>query len=195
MINSKQLLVKRGFDLLLGFALLPFLVIPMVLLVVLATVDTRCFGWFAQERVGQHGRLFRMFKIRTLRVEPHALGDLDASASSFGRFLRRYKLDELPQLFNVLFGQMSFVGPRPDVPGFADALKGADRMILMVKPGITGPASLKYQHEAQLLAQQAQPEVYNREVIWADKVKINKAYVETYRFSLDLRLLLKSIFS
>jgi lipopolysaccharide/colanic/teichoic acid biosynthesis glycosyltransferase len=134
-----------------------------------------------------------MYKIRTLRAEPHRLGHLDKSATRFGRFLRRYKLDELPQLFNVLIGTMSFVGPRPDVQGFADTLVGEDRLILIVKPGITGPATLKYKNEEGLLERQKDPEHYNRTIIWVDKVKINKKYVQNYSFYLDLVFILKSL--
>ena len=97
------------------------------------------------------------------------------------KLIRRYKLDELPQLFNVILGQMSFVGPRPDLFGFADVLQGEDRIILKVKPGITGPATLKYRHEEALLSQQDDPEAYNRLVIWKDKVEINKHYVQNWR--------------
>jgi lipopolysaccharide/colanic/teichoic acid biosynthesis glycosyltransferase len=144
--------------------------------------------------VGQFGKLFRIYKIRTLKNEPHHLGHLERSATRLGAFLRNSKLDELPQLFNVLSGDMSFVGPRPDVLGFADVLEGEDRSILKVKPGITGPATLKYKDEERLLAAQNDPENYNRTIIWPDKVEINKKYVQTWSFSLDLRLILKSFF-
>jgi len=113
--------------------------------------------------------------------------------TSFGRFLRKTKLDELPQLWNVLIGNMSLVGPRPDVPGFADQLKGEDRIILSIRPGITGPASLAFKNEEGLLAQQENPEQYNREIIWPEKVAINKAYIENYSFWLDLKILWKTV--
>jgi len=159
----------------------------------LATVDTKQWGLFSQQRVGQYGKLFCIFKIRTLKNEPHQLGSLKRSATRFGIFLRDTKLDELPQLFNVVLGQMSFVGPRPDIAGFADNLKGDDRIILRVKPGITGPATLKYKNEEVILFKQDDPETYNRTIIWPDKVKINKNYVMTWSFSLDLKHILKSI--
>lgn len=110
------------------------------------------------------------------------------------RFLSRTKLDELPQLFNVLFGHMSFVGPRPDVPGFADVLTGDDRVILNVKPGVTGPATLKYKNEEQLLVRYSDPETYNRTIIWADKVEINRKYVQNWSFFLDLTYILQSAY-
>jgi lipopolysaccharide/colanic/teichoic acid biosynthesis glycosyltransferase len=192
-ITKTQLRVKRSFDLLFSILLLPVLIVPIILLIVIATIDTSQFGLFLQKRVGQHGKLFQIYKIRTLRKEIHTLGHLDLSATRFGKFLRRYKLDELPQIFNVLFGTMGFVGPRPDVPGFADKLQGADKIILKVKPGITGPATLKYKDEESILSQQLDPETYNRTIIWPDKVKINKKYIENYSFSLDLNFILKSI--
>jgi len=106
-----------------------------------------------------------------------------------GQFLRRYKLDELPELWNVFIGDMSFVGPRPDVPGYADLLKGEDRIILSVRPGITGPASLKYRNEEILLSKQTDPQEYNDRVIYPDKVRINKYYINNWSFYLDLKLI------
>ena len=115
------------------------------------------------------------------------------SATSFGKFLRRYKLDELPQLFNVIKGDMSFVGPRPDIEGFADVLEGEDRIILEIKPGVTGPATIKYKNEEVLLSQQVDPENYNRTIIWKDKVEINKMYIKNWSFYLDLKYIIQSI--
>jgi lipopolysaccharide/colanic/teichoic acid biosynthesis glycosyltransferase len=155
-------------------------------------VDTKKRGVFSQKRVGQHARLFTIYKLRTLKEEEHQLGFLDHSATPIGNYLRRIKLDELPQLYNVLIGDMSFVGPRPDLVSFADELVGEDRIILKVKPGITGPATLKYKNEELLLERQKDPEHYNRTIIWVDKVKINKKYVENYSFYLDLVFILKS---
>ena len=136
-----------------------------------------------------------MFKIRTLRSSPRKDKENKDRLTAFGQFLRRRKWNELPQLFNVLIGDMSFVGPRPDLKGFADELKGEDRIILKVKPGITGPATLKYRNEEQLLAEQLDPETYNRTIIWPDKVEINKKYVKNWSFSLDLKILWKTLFS
>lgn len=193
MITPRQLLLKRAFDLLLSLLLLPVLIVPMLLLVAVSTLQTKQFGIFTQQRVGQFGHPFLIYKIRTLNNDTHQLGHLDKAATSMGRWMRRYKLDELPQLFNVISGRMSFVGPRPDLFGFADKLEGADRIILRVKPGITGPATLKYRLEEGLLSQQADPEAYNRLVIWKDKVEINKDYVQNWSFSLDLKLIIISL--
>ncbi len=195
LITRTELKVKRCFDVVLAILLLPFLILPIIVLTLLSTLDTKSWGIFSQWRVGQNGRLFKIFKLKTLKNEVHQLGHLEKSATQLGLFLRRTKLDELPQLFNVIKGDMSFVGPRPDVPGFADILMGDDRLVLMVKPGITGEATLKYKNEETLLAQQDDPETYNRTIIWVDKVKINRKYVENYSFYLDLILIFKSIFN
>ena len=114
--------------------------------------------------------------------------------SKWGNFLRKYGIDEIPQLLNILNGTMSFVGPRPDVEGYADKLKGEDRIILNVKPGITGPAQLKYKNEQEILDVQENPKKYNDEVLWKDKVLINKEYVKTQSLKSDIYYLLKTIF-
>jgi lipopolysaccharide/colanic/teichoic acid biosynthesis glycosyltransferase len=193
LITESQLFIKRCFDVLLVLFLLPILSIPIVLLIAICSADTKKWGVFSQKRVGQHARLFTIYKLRTLKGGEHQLGHLEQSATPIGNYLRRTKLDELPQLYNVLIGDMSFVGPRPDLVGFADELVGEDRIILKVKPGITGPATLKYKNEELLLERQKDPEHYNRTIIWVDKVKINKKYVENYSFYLDLVFILKSL--
>ena len=110
-----------------------------------------------------------------------------------GAILRRYKLDELPELWNVLKGEMSLVGPRPDVPGYADCLCGRDVEVLKLKPGITGPASLKYRNEEELLAGVADPQKYNDEVIFPDKVRINRNYLHNWSFGLDVKIIVYTI--
>lgn len=193
MITKTDKKIKRIFDLILAILLIPIIIIPLFIFVIIASVDTKEYGVFSQYRVGQYGKLFNIFKIRTLKNEPHRLGSLDKSATSFGKFLRRYKLDELPQLFNVIKGDMSFVGPRPDIEGFADVLEGEDRIILEIKPGVTGPATIKYKNEEVLLSQQVDPENYNRTIIWNDKVEINKMYIKNWSFYLDLKYIIQSI--
>ena len=193
MISRANRNIKRIFDVLLTLILIPIAIVPLILFLILATIDTKQLGLFTQIRVGQNARLFKIYKIRTLRKGKHVLGHLDDSASYYGKFLRHYKLDELPQLFNVLFGHMSYVGPRPDIEGFADALEGADRIILSIKPGVTSPATIKYKDEENILALQDDPEEYNRTIIWKDKVEINKMYIKNWSFYLDLMYILKSI--
>ncbi|MCH5174058.1 MAG: sugar transferase [Bacteroidales bacterium] len=152
---------------------------------------------FRQQRVGRHGRLFTLVKFRTMTVN-HGGSYISVAGESritpLGAFLRKYKLDELPELWNVLKGDMSFVGPRPDVPGYADRLSGEERRILEVRPGITGPATLKYRNEEELLAAQADPAAYNDEVIWPDKVRMNMKYAENHSFIDDIRIILQTLF-
>ena len=137
---------------------------------------------FKQTRIGKNGVPFTIYKLRTI---PEGA----TMPNAWGAFLRKSKLDELPQLLNVLKGEMTLVGPRPDVPGYADLLQGDDRIILTLKPGITGLASLKYRNEEQLLAQQPNPKQYNDEVIWPDKVRINKWYASNRTFLIDLQII------
>lgn len=170
----------------------------MLLCWLVASVDTRGNGVFVQQRVGRYGEIIRVYKIKTMYDATGVRSAITAESanmiSSSGRFLRAYKLDELPQLFNVLFGVMSFVGPRPDVPGYADALQGDDRIILSIRPGITGPASLYYRDEEDILRKVDNPRSYNDEVIWPHKVRINKEYVHSMSLRGDIRLILKTIF-
>lgn len=197
-LNKKQLLSKRLFDLFFSFFGVFFLSLPILVFFILATISTRKFGLYTQKRVGQYGKFFTMFKIRTMNGEENGnyITKLnDTRITSFGRFLRKFKLDEIPQIFNVLFGMMSFVGPRPDVQGYADLLQGEDRIILSVKPGITGPATLKFKDEESLLEKQENPKQYNDEVIWKEKVEINKKYIENWTFIGDIKYILKTIFS
>ncbi|WP_029681355.1 sugar transferase [Thioalkalivibrio sp. ALR17-21] len=197
-LSRSEATLKRGFDLLGAAAglLLTFWLIALAW--VLATIDTRQNGFFVQERVGRHGRVFRVVKIRTMRPSRAHTTTVttghDPRITPLGRFFRRAKIDELPQLFNVLMGQMSFVGPRPDVPGFADALEGEDRLILSVRPGITGPATLKYRDEESLLDSVEDPEAYNREVIFPDKVRINREYVQQWSLGKDLGYIWRTVF-
>lgn len=147
---------------------------------------------FKQKRVGKDGQTFTMYKFRSMTVN-HSGSSVSVAGESritpLGRILRKYKLDELPELWNVFIGDMSLVGPRPDVPGYADQLKGKDREVLKLRPGITGPASLKYRNEEELLAKQEDPQKYNDEVIFPDKVKINLYYLNNYSFFKDVQMI------
>lgn len=166
---------------------------------IISTIDTGKNGLFTQQRVGKDGKLFRIIKIRTMREVPGLNSTVtqenDPRITNWGRFWRKTKIDELPQLFNVLIGQMSFVGPRPDVPGFTDCLQGEDRIILSVRPGITGLATIKYKKEEELLRAQDDPERYNSEVIFPDKVRINREYIKNYSILLDIKYIFLTIFS
>lgn len=154
--------------------------------------------------MGRSGSLFTMHKFRTMTVD-HDGSSVSVAGESritpFGSELRKYKLDELPELWNVLNADMSFVGPRPDVPGYADALVGEDREVLKLRPGITGPASLKYRDEEDLLARVASegidgytdPVLYNDEVIYPDKVRLNRYYLHHYSFWMDLKMIFATV--
>lgn len=173
------------------------LVWPLIAVIwVLAARDTEADGFFRQQRVGKDGKLFTVIKLRTMRATGGTTVTTadDTRITPLGAKLRRYKLDELPQLWNVLIGNMSFVGPRPDVPGFLDRLDGEDRELLRLRPGITGPASLKYRNEEETLAAIENPERYNAEVIWPDKVRINRDYMRNWSLAGDIGYIMRTVF-
>ena len=197
MLSPADRIQKRSFDFLMavvGIALTWWIIL---LAWMIASIELKGNGLFIQKRIGKEGKPFFMLKIQTMRpvkgIETTVTTSEDKRITKSGAFFRKAKIDELPQLFNVLIGDMSFVGPRPDVPGFADKLEGEDRIILSVRPGITGPASLKYKNEEKILANVQDPERYNREVIWPDKVRINKAYIESWSLGNDIRYLIQTI--
>lgn len=185
--------LKYIFDRLMAF--IGLLVLWPVLLVVAILVRVKMSSGpviFKQKRVGRNSKLFTMYKFRSMTIG-HSGSSVSVAGESritpLGAKLRRYKFDELPELWNVLIGDMSFVGPRPDVPGYADQLKGEDREVLKLRPGITGPASLKYRNEEELLASQSNPQKYNDEVIFPDKVRINRYYLHHYSFIKDIQMI------
>ncbi|HHC78324.1 MAG TPA: sugar transferase [Flavobacteriia bacterium] len=197
MLSIKQQLAKRLFDIVVALIGITVFLLPIVCLIFMATVVMGEFGLFSQQRVGQHAKLFTMYKIKTMKS--NTLDDAniivdDSRIPWFGKLLRRTKLDELPQLFNVLIGNMSLVGPRPDIVGYADKLTGEDKIILSVKPGITGPATLKFRNEEDILKQQPNPKKYNDAVIWKEKVKINKDYIQNWSFLGDIKYIFKTFF-
>lgn len=191
------MLCKNIFDRIV--ALLGLLFLWPVLVIVAFCIKCKMSGGpiiFKQKRVGQYGKVFTMYKFRSMVVNSSDSSISVAGESRItplGAVLRKYKLDELPELWNVLIGNMSFVGPRPDVPGYADKLEGDARRVLELKPGITGPASLKYSNEEYLLSLQANPQRYNDEVIFPDKVRINLNYLKNRSFAYDLKLIVYTI--
>lgn len=186
-----QKILKRSFDLLFSILGIFFLWWIILIAWLLASIDTKKNGFFLQYRIGMNSTKFKIIKIRTMvdsdLISTSVTANNDPRITNFGRILRKFKIDELPQLINIFLGHMSFVGPRPDIPGFADCLKKNDQIILNLRPGITGPASIKYKGEESLLAKQSNPEKFNREIIWPDKVKINKKYIKEYSFLKDLK--------
>lgn len=198
---------KFIFDRLMAFVGL--LILWPVLLVMAILIKVKMPGGpviFIQKRVGKDGKLFKCHKFRTMTVKHNGSTVSvagDNRITPLGAKLRHYKLDELPGLWDVLVGNMSFVGPRPDVPGYADMLKGDDREVLKLRPGITGPATLKYRLEDEMIAgyvadrqkngdnrnAQEIAEEYNDRVIYPDKVRINRYYLHHYSFVKDIRII------
>ncbi len=191
-----QKALKYIFDRLM--ALLGLLFLWPILLIVALLIKIQMPGpvLFVQQRVGKGGKLFACHKFRSMTIGHNGSSVSVAGESRItplGAKLRRYKLDELPELWDVLIGKMSFVGPRPDVPGYADQLQGEDRIILTLRPGITGPATLKYRNEEELLATVADPQRYNDTVIYPDKVRINRYYAEHYSFVKDIQMIVCTV--
>ncbi|WP_397300213.1 sugar transferase [Nonlabens ulvanivorans] len=181
--------MPRWFDFIISIAAL-IIISPLLLITFLfAAVSTLSFGIFVQTRIGQHGKPFTIYKLQTMQ---------EGKITKIGKYLRNYKIDELPQLFNILKGDMSFVGARPDVPGYYDQLKGEDRKVLTLKPGLTSLAAIKYRHEEQLLAAQSNPLQYNDQYIFPDKVKMNLEYLEKRSLWYDIKIIgltIKSLFN
>ncbi|MDN3723958.1 sugar transferase [Aequorivita sp. SDUM287046] len=172
---------KRLFDIVFSSIALLLFGWIILLLILFAYIDTSK-GIFLQKRIGQFGKPFDIYKIRTMHIR-------NGSISWYGRFVRNTKLDELPQLLNILWGQMSFVGPRPDLPGYYDQLQGEERKLLELKPGLCSRAALKYFNEEALLAAQSNPLEYNDTIIFPDKVRMNLEYYYKRSFWEDLRIL------
>ena len=176
------------------FACLPLLIIIGILI----KLTSKGPVFYTQERIGRNGIIFTIIKFRSMTTEHGDNNtitiDGDSRITRLGRLLRKYKLDELPELLNILKGEMSFVGPRPDLPGYADKLKGDSRKILDLKPGITSRASLKYANEEKILAKQDNPISYNNEVIYPDKIKMNLDYYYNHNLLIDIKIIFATIF-
>ncbi len=180
-------IIKRVFDiigsLIALLVFLPFIVISWLILM----FDTSSDGLFFQKRIGQYGKPFTIYKLKTMH---HKTGNV----SKIGFFFRKYKLDELPQFLNVLKGEMSIVGPRPDIEGYYDTLEGEERKVLELKPGITSEASIKYYNEEEILEQQQDALHYNDTVLFPDKVRMNLDYYYRQNLFLDIKIIIKTIF-
>jgi len=183
-LSTSQKVFKRLLDVLLSLILIPTLLFPVSILIILATIDTKIFGLFFQNRVGQYGKGFTIYKIRTY--------NRNGEVSKFSKKIRKYKLDEIPQILNILLGQMSFVGPRPDVLEVMSTLSKSDQIILSIKPGLTGPASLHYFNEEALLAEQEDPIAYTNQILTPKKNAINKDYIKNYHIFNDVNYIYKT---
>lgn len=184
-------MVKRLFDVFLALLIVILFFWILIIVWLVAIMDTKTNGVFIQERIGQFGEKFNIYKFRTIKCS--AILD-DRPISKFGSFLRKYKLDELPQLFNILNGDMSFVGPRPDLPGYYNLLEGEFKKILELKPGLTSLASLKYRYEEIILANQKTPLIYNDTVIFPDKVKLNLEYYYNHNLRQDILIIFNTFY-
>jgi len=188
---------KRIFDIIISvFAII--ILSPLFLLIsIVIKLTSKGPIFFIQDRIGLKGRVFKIIKFRTMINDHNSLNVVsiknDSRITVVGKILRKYKLDEIPELINVLFGSMSLVGPRPDVPGYVDLLKGENRKILTLKPGITGPASLKYFNEEEILSSKKNPKDYNDKIIFPDKVKINLDYYYKNNIWIDIKIIFATI--
>lgn len=192
-------MIKRGFDFI--FALLSLVILfPLLLIIaIIIKLDSKGPVLFIQERVGQHNIEFNIYKFRTMYVKSQkkgllTIGDNDSRVTKIGYFLRKYKIDEFPQLLNIIKGDMSFVGPRPELRYYVDFYKPEDLVIFKIKPGITGLASLAYRNEVELLKKAEDPEKYFIKTIIPDKLRYNKMYLKKRNFLFDLKLILKTLF-
>ena len=159
-------------------------------------LETKSFGLYSQYRVGQHGKLFLLYKLKTMydtTSRSTVTTSRDTRITPTGLILRRFKLDELPQLYNILIGDMSFVGPRPDVPGYLDTLPPKYLPLLSIRPGITCLSSLFFRAEESLLSTQADPQLFNDSVLWPMKVRLNMLYLSHVDFQLDFLLLIMTL--
>jgi lipopolysaccharide/colanic/teichoic acid biosynthesis glycosyltransferase len=183
-------MTKRFFDIIFSLFFLLFFFWVVCIAWLLAAIDTHTNGIFIQQRIGQFGNPFKIYKLRTIQI---LISSGNRRISKIGKFLRGYKLDELPQFFNVLKGEMSIVGPRPDLQGYYDLLEGENRKILELKPGLTSLASLKYSEEESLLTKQVSPINYNDSIVFPDKVRLNLDYYYHRSFWGDVNIILKTI--
>ena len=191
------MLFKRIFDILFSFLGLILLFPVFAIIAILIKLFSPGPVFFQQERIGRFGEKFKILKFRSMRTN-HNGNSISIKGESritpIGAILRKYKLDELPELWNVLRGDMSFVGPRPDVPEYAFRLSEEERLILNLRPGITGPASLKYANEEEILSMVPDPVMYYNEIIWKDKVRLNVEYCRTRSFISDTLIIFCTIF-
>jgi lipopolysaccharide/colanic/teichoic acid biosynthesis glycosyltransferase len=197
-MSSFQSRTKRTFDLLCSSIGLLIILLPSMAIAVLVKLSSRGPVFYLQQRVGQRGNLFTVIKFRTMHIGSEYTGTItsahDERITPIGHFLREYKLDEIPQLWNVFIGKMSFVGPRPDVAGYADRLTGENRKILELRPGITGPASLFFRNEEELLSKTKNPKIFNDATLWPKKVELNLEYYYHWSFWKDIGYIVVTVF-
>jgi lipopolysaccharide/colanic/teichoic acid biosynthesis glycosyltransferase len=192
------MIAKRCFDMVFSLIGLMLLAPLLLLISFIIIIDSKGPVLFIQGRVGKNNQDFNIYKFRTMRIQSESkglltLGNHDSRITQVGYFLRRYKIDEFPQLLNILKGDMSFVGPRPELRYYVNFYSEDDLRIFEVRPGITGLASLKYRNEVELLKAAENPEEFFIKTIIPDKLKYNKAYIQRRNFFFDLKLIFITI--
>lgn len=198
-ISNINRFIKRFFDITVSFIGLLFTLPIIIIAALLVRIKYKESGFFIQNRIGKDGKEFKIIKIKTMssrvNFDTTVTTTNDPRITELGKIFRKTKIDELPQLINVLKGDMSFVGPRPDVKELVYSIPEEVREIfLSIRPGITGPATLKYRNEEEILASVEDPQIYNDEVIFPDKVDINLDYIRDYNFIKDIGYILKTVF-
>ena len=191
--------IKRLFDIVVSFIGLIIILIPLIIVAILIKVDSKGPVLFLQKRVGRYGKPFYIYKFRTMVTDAEKLGSQitvgkDSRITKIGAFLRAYKIDELPQLLNVLKGDMSFVGPRPEVPKYVALYSEQEKKVLDIRPGITDLASIRYRDENDILGKVENPEEYYVNVIMKDKLNLNLEYIKKSNIIFDIKLIIKTIF-
>lgn len=192
--------MKRIFDIFFALIGIVFLTPFFLIISFLIIIDSKGGIFYRQERVGLHGAIFKVFKFRTMRPDSFSKGALtvgskDPRITNIGYYLRKYKLDELPQLFNVLFGGMSFVGPRPEVKKYTDLYDPEQKKVLSVRPGITDYASIKFRNENDLLSETDDPEKLYIDVIMPEKLKLNMEYIQDNSVNKDIKIIFDTIYT
>ena len=192
-------MIKRLFDIIFSFVGIVFLFPVFIIVSILIKIDSSGPVFFLQERVGLNGKFFKIIKFRSMKTNHNnsltVTLENDKRITRIGKKIRKYKIDEIPELINVFVGDMSFVGPRPDVPGYADLLKGESRNILKLRPGITSRASIKYANEEMILLNEDDPIAYNNNIIFPDKVKLNLNYYYNNNIWIDIKIIFATLFA
>lgn len=192
-------MIKRLFDIIFSFVGIVFLFPVFIIVSILIKIDSSGPVFFIQERVGLNGKFFKIIKFRSMKTNHNnsltVTLENDKRITRIGKKIRKYKIDEIPELINVFIGDMSLVGPRPDVPGYADLLEGESRNILKLRPGITSRASIKYADEEMILLNEDDPIAYNNNIIFPDKVKLNLNYYNNNNIWIDIKIIFATLFA
>ena len=192
-------MIKRLFDIIFSFVGIVFLFPVFIIVSILIKIDSSGPVFFVQERVGLNGKFFKIIKFRSMKTNHNnsltVTLENDKRITRIGKKIRKYKIDEIPELINVFIGDMSLVGPRPDVPGYADLLEGESRNILKLRPGITSRASIKYANEEMILLNEDDPIAYNNNIIFPDKVKLNLNYYNNNNIWIDIKIIFATLFA